>query len=92
MSDISTWLKTLGLERYVEVFESNEIDLDLAQDLDDESLEKLGITVMGHRLKILRALKNLPTAEAQTNIESAPAIPARFPVYWLSVTNMNLLE
>ncbi|MGI9591717.1 MAG: SAM domain-containing protein, partial [Myxococcota bacterium] len=50
MSEISEWLGSLNLEQYAEAFEANEIDLDLARDLDEAALEQLGVRVLGHRL------------------------------------------
>jgi hypothetical protein len=47
------WLEGLGLVRYAEVFEDNDLDLDLVTDLDDRDLEKLGVFKMGHRKRIL---------------------------------------
>jgi hypothetical protein len=45
------WLDGLGLGRYGEIFEENDLDLDLVIDLSDDDLEKLGIASMGHRKK-----------------------------------------
>ncbi|MDP6951294.1 MAG: SAM domain-containing protein [Alphaproteobacteria bacterium] len=71
MSDIRAWLDGLGLAAYAEAFEENEITLDFARDLTDTDLEKLGVTVMGHRKALLRAIGDLaPATEAK-----APAAP-----------------
>jgi class 3 adenylate cyclase/predicted ATPase len=70
MSDIREWLEELGLDQYVEAFEQNEVDIDLVRDLGDEALEKLGVSVMGHRVKMLRAIAALPTRDS----EIAPVI------------------
>ena len=60
MTDIRQWLEDLGLGQYVDTFEHNEMDIDLVRDLGDEALEKLGVSVMGHRVKMLRAIAALP--------------------------------
>ena len=56
MSDIRRWLEELELGQYAEAFEANEIDPDLLPRLTDDSLEKLGVAVMGHRIRILDAI------------------------------------
>ena len=48
MSEIREWLGRLGLDKYVDTFESNEIDLDAAKYLTQENLEELEIP-MGPR-------------------------------------------
>ena len=55
---VSTWLETLGLERYREVFEQNAIAWDVLPDLNDEDLISMGV-LLGHRKKLLRAIAQL---------------------------------
>ena len=43
MADIRTWLDGLGLERYADVFEANDIDLDVLPHLTEAQLDDLGI-------------------------------------------------
>jgi SAM domain (Sterile alpha motif) len=54
MPDIELWLKRLGLEMYVEVFTRNDVDLDIAPDLTEQDLEKLGLS-LGHRRRFIAA-------------------------------------
>ena len=54
MLDIKLWLKNIGLEKYTEVFASDDIDLDVAPSLSEQDLEKLGLS-LGHRRKFLAA-------------------------------------
>ena len=68
MSDIRAWLDDLGLTDYAEAFETNAITIDLARDLSDQDLKDLGVTVMGHRKALLRAIDDLaPAAEAKAS-------------------------
>ena len=75
MSDIRQWLEGVGLERYAEAFEENEVTLDLARDLTDTDLEKLGVAILGHRKTLLRAIDKLgepqPQAEAEPGESAA---------------------
>ena len=62
--DVGTWLKGLGLGQYEAVFRDNEIDVDVLTELTDQHLRDLGVP-LGHRLKILRAIRERQTAESK---------------------------
>jgi SAM domain (Sterile alpha motif) len=51
--DIGGWLRSLGLERYEAAFRENEIDDTVLPGLTHETLKELGVTAVGHRLKLL---------------------------------------
>jgi class 3 adenylate cyclase len=57
--DIAAWLSGLGLERYVEVFEANDIDAAVLRTLNADDLRELGVTSLGHRKKLLEAIAAL---------------------------------
>ena len=67
MQQIADWLERLGLGQYAQRFAENDIDFDLLRDLTDQDLEKIGVTSLGHRRKMLRAIAELGEA-----IPSAP--------------------
>ena len=69
--DLKQWLEDIGLGQYVEVFEENQITLDLARDLNNEDLKDLGMSVLGHRKTLLRAIDAL-SAAPDTNVAAAP--------------------
>ncbi len=73
MSDLQSWLRDLGLEKYDEVMRSNDIDLAVAADLTEQDLEKLGLT-LGHRRKFLSA-----AAKVHATIDAPAAAPAKPP-------------
>ncbi len=66
IGDLREWLDDLGLGRYADAFEENELDLDLVADLSDADLVDLGVSAMGHRKKLLRAIADLRSATALT--------------------------
>jgi class 3 adenylate cyclase/predicted ATPase len=72
MSDIRQWLDDQGLVQYADVFEANEIGVDLLSRLTDESLEKLGVGVMGHRIRILDAIEAGAGAERPFETRTTP--------------------
>src|ERR1700731_3675937 len=57
--DIGSWLRSLGLERYEAAFRENEIDETVLPSLTHETLKELGVTAVGHRLKLLDAIATL---------------------------------
>jgi class 3 adenylate cyclase/tetratricopeptide (TPR) repeat protein len=60
VGDISEWLEGLGLGKYTDLFERNEIDLDSLPYLTEEMVTQLGLPI-GARAKLLRAASHLPT-------------------------------
>jgi SAM domain (Sterile alpha motif) len=57
--DIAAWLREVGLERYEQAFRENDIDASLLPDLTEADLERLGISSLGHRKKLLKAIAAL---------------------------------
>src|SRR5579863_4424954 len=57
--DIGGWLRSLGLEQYEASFRENEIDETVLPKLTQENLKELGVTALGHRLKLLDAITAL---------------------------------
>ena len=57
--DVAAWLQDLGLERYVPAFRENEIDERVLPSLTAEDLKDLGITLVGHRRRLLDAIAAL---------------------------------
>src|SRR5271166_2821269 len=70
MQQIVDWLEKLGLSEYTQRFAENDIDFTILGDLTDQDLEKIGVTSLGHRRKLLRAIANLKGVEQIT-----PAVP-----------------
>jgi class 3 adenylate cyclase len=79
--DLGKWLQSLGLERYEEAFRENEIDETVLPSLTEEHLKQLGVTALGHRVKLLDAIAALradtgakaPSAEA-VSTPTAPSV------------------
>lgn len=55
-TDLPTMLSSLGLERYINVFTTHEIDLTTFSTLTDQDLIEIGINAFGARRKILLAI------------------------------------
>src|SRR6516162_11781195 len=59
------------MSEYAQRFAENDIDMAVLPDLTDQHLEKLGVS-LGHRLKMLRAIRDLGTASAAASASLAP--------------------
>jgi class 3 adenylate cyclase len=57
--DIMIWLRSLGLGKYEAAFRENEIDETVLPNLTAEDLKDLGVSIVGHRRKILDAIAGL---------------------------------
>ena len=71
--DIVVWLRSVGLERYEPAFRDNEIDETVLPNLTAEDLKDLGVSVVGHRRKLLDAIAALRT-DAGTKAPSSDAV------------------
>jgi hypothetical protein len=70
--DLGGWLRSVGLERYEAAFRENEIDETVLPSLTHETLKELGVTAVGHRLKLFDAIAAL-RANASGKTPSADA-------------------
>ena len=61
MQQIADWLKQLGMDEHSQRFAENDIDFAILSDITDQDLEKIGVTSLGHRRKLLRAIADLGT-------------------------------
>ena len=74
--DVVVWLRSLGLGKYEAAFRENEIDETVLPSLTHETLKELGVTAVGHRLKLLDAIAAL-RGDASQQTPSVTAAPAR---------------
>ena len=73
--DILAWLRELGLERYEQAFRENEIAADILPKLTADDLKDIGVTIVGHRRKLLEAIAAL--AKPALPRQAGPCAPAR---------------
>jgi class 3 adenylate cyclase len=59
VSTIADWLASLGMAEYAKRFAENHIDAGVLRDLTDQDLKDLGVSSLGHRRKMLRAIGEL---------------------------------
>ena len=81
--DIVVWLRSLGLGKYEAAFRENDIDETVLPSLTHENLKELGVTSLGHRVKLLDAIAALrsdasgkaPSIDAATALSTPSAHP-----------------
>ena len=74
--DISVWLRSLDMEQYEQAFRENAIDAAVLPELTADDLRELGVSLVGHRRKLLAAIAALrsdPGAAVETGSVSPTA-------------------
>src|SRR5215469_11978621 len=69
--DIAAWLHGLGMKQYEEAFRDNAIDAAVLPELTADDLKDLGVSLVGHRRKLLAAI-----AALRDDDRPAPTSPA----------------
>ncbi len=67
--DIAAWLYSLGMQQYERAFRDNAIDGAVLPELTADDLKELGVSLVGHRRRLLAAIAALRS-------EDGPAPPA----------------
>jgi class 3 adenylate cyclase len=86
--DVVVWLRGLGLGKYEAAFRENEIDETVLPSLTHENLKELGVTALGHRLKLLDAIAAL---SVDTSVK-APSADAKMPSSAVGVSSEDRAE
>ena len=76
MQQIAGWLETLGLGQYAPRFAENDINFAILCDLTDQDLKELGVSSLGHRRQLLRAIAELNNTVEKGAPKLAPATAA----------------
>jgi len=71
--NVAAWLRELGLERYVQAFEDNDVDARTLCLLTEADLTEIGVQSVGHRRKLAEAIAAL--ADESSAPVSTPAPP-----------------
>src|ERR1700728_2352685 len=76
MQQIAGWLEKLGLGQYAPRFAENDINFAILSDLTDQDLKELGVSSLGHRRQLLRAVAELNNVEkGAPKLAAATATP-----------------
>jgi hypothetical protein len=74
MQQIADWLNKLGMSEYVQRFADNDIDTSVLPELTDQDLKDLDVS-LGHRRKMLRAIRDLTGASVAATAPTATVEP-----------------
>ena len=72
MQQIADWLEKLGLGQYAQRSE-NDINFSILSDLTDQDLKEIGVSSLGHRRHLLRAIAELDGVEKGAPKPAPPA-------------------
>ena len=72
--DISVWLRSLDMEQYEQAFRENAIDAAVLPELTADDLRELGVSLVGHRRKLLAAIAAL-RSDPGAAVETGPVSP-----------------
>ena len=71
MQQIADWLEKLGLGQYAQRFAENDINFTILSDLSDQDLKELGVSSLGHRRHLLRAIAELDIQTSPPKLATA---------------------
>jgi len=74
---VSDWLDSIGFRQYAETFAQNAITWELLQDLGDQDLRELGVSALGHRKMLLRAVTAL-----RSEVPGDPGVRSPTVMHW----------
>ena len=69
--DMGEWLRSIGLGQYEAALRDNEFDDDVLRNLTAD--DQLGVTIVGHRRKIMTAIAELSASAAALAALLAPS-------------------
>ena len=72
MSDVRDWLAARGFERFADVFQEHEVDLEALRELTDEDLKEMGLP-LGPRVKLRKAIQGLVEGVSDANTAASAA-------------------
>jgi class 3 adenylate cyclase len=72
MAAVREWLEELGLGQYADAFEADDVDLEVVAEIGEHDLKEMGVS-LGHRRKLLKAIRQLDGAVPAAPAAAAPA-------------------
>jgi class 3 adenylate cyclase len=88
--DVADWLRQLGLERYEAAFRENDVTAAVLPSLTAEDLQELGVTSIGHRRQLLRAIAAGRSDSGQLSPEQTTGLSTNEPTSGLAAERRQL--
>ncbi|KAH9524840.1 Poly [ADP-ribose] polymerase tankyrase-2 [Bulinus truncatus] len=70
---VSSFLSSVGLEQLRDIFEKEQITMDILVEMGHEELKEIGINAYGHRHKILKGVEKLIASKGVQNVVGVPS-------------------
>ncbi|BFY98557.1 hypothetical protein BsWGS_01597 [Bradybaena similaris] len=70
---VSSFLSSVGLEQLRDIFEKEQITMDILVEMGHEELKEVGINAYGHRHKILKGVEKLIASKGVQTIVAVPS-------------------
>ena len=70
---MGAFLASLGLEQLREVFDREQISVDILAEMGHEDLKQIGITAFGHRHKLIKGIEKLVSGNAPVLWQPPPS-------------------
>lgn len=78
---ITEFLANIGLGQYADAFEENGIDVAILPELEEADLPDLGVKLLGHRKKLMKAIRlQGPSSKEMAGERVAAPVPSAAPV------------
>ena len=88
MSDIESFLTQLRLQQHIPAFKHHEIDVSMINSLTTSNFKDLAVTLVGHRLLICWAAKQITSSPVSSSTSSSPlVVSSSVPVSPLMMVN-----
>ncbi|XP_026286489.1 poly [ADP-ribose] polymerase tankyrase [Frankliniella occidentalis] len=72
ITSVAGFLNSLGLEHLLELFEREQITLDILGEMGHEDLKQIGISAYGYRHKLLKGIEKLYTSNGTPSLAPVP--------------------
>ncbi|KAK0544158.1 ATP binding [Tilletia horrida] len=74
-SDVAAWLSSVRLEAHAPAFEANHINGKVILEVDKNALKNMGITAVGDRVRLDKAIRDLKRAASSASLSPSSAAP-----------------
>jgi class 3 adenylate cyclase len=94
-NEVCEWLDSLGFRQYQPAFMQNAIAWDLVPELGDQDLREMGVSALGHRKQLLRAIRELRAERLPVSTGLEPQVstqPARGERRQITVLTCDLVN
>jgi class 3 adenylate cyclase/predicted ATPase len=90
--NIAAWLQELGMQQYEQAFRDNAVDDLVLRELTAEDLKDIGVSLVGHRRKLLSAIAALNDEPEPKNVDSPSAERRQLTIMFCDLVGSSALS